>query len=57
MIGMNMANEDAFEVPQSLPGIQRSQTANAEIPNKLAPSAFPSIKQNIAIFWYLYEGA
>jgi hypothetical protein len=57
MIGMDVADRDAFEVPQSLPGIGRSRAVHTEIPNELAPGAFTSVKKNITPLGYLYESA
>jgi hypothetical protein len=57
VISMDMADKDAFEVSQSLPCIGRSRAVCTEIPNELAPSAFSSIKKNVAIFRDLYKGA
>jgi hypothetical protein len=57
MISMNVADENAFEVSQSFPSIGRSRAVHTEIPNKLAPSTFTSIKKNITPFGNLYEGA
>jgi hypothetical protein len=54
MIPMHMANEDTFQVLQSLPGVVRRIIQPVKS-NKLTPCTFACIKQHIAPSRYPYK--